>query len=262
MATQDTIDYDALTEQEMAQLTADRLQKINRKYSDFLLEFTGCIAQVEEDKVALIAANFDWTLLPKYEFYLEKMPQVQAERIVAQGEQADAVEEFTLRMAEAELVKKVLLVMAAYILYRKNDPEDKRIYNEVRRDSGDTDTLSDIVTLVNFGRTNMALVSQISPGGQKIDEEYFTKATKDVKDLMRLKGISEKTLDNIDSRVDRKNRLLTLMVLAEREMKFFAKAAFFNDLDYYYKHYASDTLRKKRKRSEKKEEESQIEATE
>ncbi len=256
MATQDSIDLDAVVEQEIKTLTPDQLVRTGRAYNDFISEFSGLSAQAQEDRIALEAAKFTWDRMPKFDYYLEKIPTVQAERIVAEGTQEEVVEEFSQRMDKAENTKKLLLAAASFIVQKTNNPDDKRVYDQIRKGNGTTDALGDIITLVKFCEGHRDLLAQVSPGGQDIDDAYMEEANTEALDLIKLKGVAEKASDNIDQQVDRRNRLLTLMVLAEREIKLYAKMAFYDNLDYYYKHYASDVLRKKRKRAENKEEES------
>lgn len=89
----------------------------------------------------------------------------------------------------------------------------------------------------------------MSPGGQVIDKAYLNKVEKDALDLLKLKGAAEAASDDITKQVDRKNRLITLMVKAERDMKLYAEMSFFDNIEHYNKHYASESLRRKRNRA-------------
>lgn len=240
---------DTQVEQEIASVGPRDYLRTGRSYNDFLSEYTGIIAQVEEDKEPITGAGYEWKKMPKYIAYLEKIPKVQADRIVAEGDEADVVEEFEKRMPEAQKTEKLLMAMGRFILAQTEDADDKRVYDRVRDGYGYVDSLSDIVTMANFGRRHMDIVSQVSPGGQVIDKAYLNKVEKEALDLLKLKGAAEAASDDISKQVDRKNRLITLMVKAERDMKLYAEMAFFNNIEHYNKHYASESLRRKRNRA-------------
>jgi type IV secretory pathway component VirB8 len=55
------------------------------------------------------------------------------------------------------------------------------------------------------------------------------------------------------------NRLLILCILAQREIKLFAGIAFYDNPEYYDKHYASDRRREIRIKSEQNSDETQTE---
>ena len=245
MAIPDQID--AQVEQEVASVGPGDYLRTGRSYNNFLNEFSGLLAQVEEDKPAITGAGFPWKKMPKYTAYLEKMPKVQADRIVAEGEKSKVEEEFGERMPEAEKTKKLLMAMGRFILSQTEDADDKRVYDKVRDGYGYVDALSDNVTMANFGRRHMDIVSKVKPGGQAIDKAFLDKVEKEALDLLKLKGEADAASDDISKQVDRKNRLLTIMVKAERDMKLFAEMAFFNNIEHYKRHYASESLRRKKR---------------
>ncbi len=246
MATSDPIDVQI--EHNIVSLVPVEYLRPGRSYNDFLNEYTGLVAQCVEDKEPITGAGFSWQLMQLYTAYLNKMPKVQADRIVAEGEQAEVEKEFDERMPVAQKTKKLLMAMGRFILARTQDADDKRIYDKVRDGYGDVDTLSDIVTMANFGRRHIDIASQVGPGGQVINKAYLNMVEKEALDLIKLKGEADVASDDISKQVDRKNRLITLMVKAEREMKLYAEMAFFDNLEHYNKHYASESLRRKRNR--------------
>ena len=93
----------------------------------------------------------------------------------------------------------------------------------------------------------MDIVSKVRPGNITIDKPFLKKVEKEALELLKLKGEADAASDDISKQVDRKNRLLTLMVTAERDMKLFAEMAFFNNIEHYNRHYASESLRRKRR---------------
>ena len=62
MAIPDQID--AQVEQEIASVGSGDYLRPGRSYNDFLNEFSGLLAQVEEDKPAITGAGFPWKKMP------------------------------------------------------------------------------------------------------------------------------------------------------------------------------------------------------
>ncbi len=247
MATSDPIDVQV--EQDIASMEPGEYLRPGRSYNDFLNEYTGLVAQYVEDKLLVTGAGFGWNKMPQYEAYVTKLPKAQADRIVAEGEQSEAEKEFGERMPEAQKTKRLLMAMGRFVIAQTQAPGDKRVYDNVRDGYGQIDDLSDNVTMANFGRKHFDIASKVRPGGQEINKEYLDKVEKEALDLIKLKGFSDSASDDISKQVDRKNRIITLMVKAERDMKLYAEMAFFDNIDHYNKHYASESLRRKKSRS-------------
>lgn len=164
---------DKLIEQEMASLDKKEYQRSGRSYNDFVKEYTGILAQSSEDDAELTGAGFDSSLRPKYYGYLEKLTMEHSERIVAEGEDSAAEEEFDTMMPEARLDKRVLMAVGRYIVSRTGDADDKRVYDLVRKGHGDVDTLSDNVTMSNYIKRHSELAAQVRPGGKVIDALFL-----------------------------------------------------------------------------------------
>lgn len=69
--------------------------------------------------------------------------------------------------------------------------------------------------------------------------------------LLKLKGTADAARDDTMDQVDRQNRLISLCVAAEREIKLFAEMAFFDDIERYNRFYASAAIRERRNKDEK-----------
>ena len=120
------------------------------------------------------------------------------------------------------------------------------MYDEVRKGTGDVDTLNDVVTMAAFIRNHEKLAGQVRPGGKSADTAHLNQAKKNALHLLKLRGVALASNDDPKDEVKRKNQLLTLCILAQREIKLFAEMAFYENMDHYDQFYASDTLRKQR----------------
>ena len=65
--------------------------------------------------------------------------------------------------------------------------------------------------------------------------------------LIKLRGEVVADGDDSKEQVDRQNRLMTLCINAQREIKLFAEMAFYDDTERYNQFYASDARRREKK---------------
>lgn len=147
---------------------------------------------------------------------------------------------FDTQMAIAEMDRKRLGVVAAYVVEKSGDKKALRNYRYIAKGSGPIDTLTDNLGLSALVRQFPEMASQIKPGGQAVDAKYLDEATARAVELLAMSGyVMERGVPQ-NVAVDRQNRLLTLCMQAQSDIKKFAAAAFFDNIEYYNSNYASD----------------------
>ena len=135
--------------------------------------------------------------------------------------------------------RKRLMVVAAFIAEMSSDKSAHRNYKEMVKGGGIVDTLCDNLAGVAMVGSYPELASQIKPGGFQVTASYCAEVSKRAIEMLKLKGfvVENGVPENIT--VDRQNRLITLCMDALTEIRRYARAAFFDDLDYYNSNYAS-----------------------
>ncbi len=238
---------ETLIENEMTALTKDDYLRPGMGFDKHVGEFSNLLAQEKEDETPLAQAGFDTSLMAKFYGYLEMITRTHGERVVAESEKKESRKEFNLKMPEAKKDKKVLMAVGRYIVKRTDSKEDKKVYDMVADGYGDVDTLTDIVTLAALMRKHKSLAQEVRPGGKTVDDSYLDDVEQKALDLIKLRGEAITSDDDSKEQVDRQNRLMTLTINAQREIKLFAEMAFYDDTDRYDQFYASDEMRKQNK---------------
>jgi hypothetical protein len=226
-------------EQKMAALDKDNLLRPGMSYNDFVGDYSNLIAQAQKDMPLLSGAGFDVLLMPLYTGYLDKLVLEQGERVAVEGETTENEAAFATGMPKAREDRKLLLAMGRYVVKRTKNPEAKRVYKMVSAGSGDVDTLNDNVAMVSFARKYKDHVAKVRPGGRVIDEAELARIETEALALLKLRGESSTDAKTPSSQVSRKRRIVSLCVEASREIRLLAEMAFYNDLDYYNRFYAS-----------------------
>ena len=238
---------ETLIEQEMAALTKDDFLRPGMAFDKHVGEYSNLLAQEKEDEPLLSQAGFDTSLMPKYHGYMDMLVLVHGDRVVAESDKKESRKEFNLKMPEAKKDKKLLMAVGRYIVNRTDSNEDKKVYDTVAKGYGDVDTLTDNVTMAAFLRKHKDLAQEVKPGGKTVDAGYLDDVEQKSLDLIKLRGEAITADDDSKEQVDRQNRLMTLCIQAQREIKLFAEMAFYNDTDRYNQFYASDEMRKQNK---------------
>ncbi len=235
-----------LIEQEMNGLTKDDYLRPGMSYDDFITEFSSLLAQEKEDEVPLTGAGFNASAMPKYYGYMDMIVQEHGARIVSELETKQSREEFDSKMPEAKKDKKLLMAVGRYVITRTEKREDKKVYDLVRKGRGDMDTLQDNITMASFLRKHKDLAQEVKPGGKSVDDKYLDSVEQKALGLIKLRGEVAADGDDSKEQVDRQNRLMTLCINAQREIKLFAEMAFYDDTERYNRFYASDAIRQQR----------------
>ncbi len=238
---------ETLIEQEMAALTKDDFLRPGMAFDKHVGEYSNLLAQEKEDETLLSQAGFNTSLMAKYYGYLDMITRVHGDRVVAESDKKESRKEFNLKMPEAKEDKKVLMAVGRYIVNRTDNHEDKKVYDTVAKGYGDVDTLTDNVTMAAFLRKHKSLAQEVKPGGKTVDASYLDDVEQKSLGLIKLRGEAITADDDSKEQVDRQNRLMTLCIQAQREIKLFAEMAFYNATDRYNQFYASDEMRKQNK---------------
>jgi hypothetical protein len=229
----------AIIEKEIAALNKSEYRRTGMSMNKFIGEFSGNLAQIEEDKDRLIAAGMDWSRVSKYRAELEMLSLAYGERLGATPESPEKRTAFNEQMALAEKDRKRLGVVGAHIAEKSKDTLARRNYRLIAKGSGSIDTLTDNLGLAALIRKYPNEAAEIRPGGVEISAAYLDEVTKRAVDLLQMRGfVVEKGVPQ-NNAVDRQNRLVTLCLNAQTYIKKYAYAAFFDTMDYYDSNYAS-----------------------
>jgi len=231
-------------ETEMASLQPGDYLKPGCAFDDYVRGYSRLLGQAEQDKALLVAAGFPYEEnMPRYSAYQEKLALEHGERVNAEAARSDAARQFAEGMPRAEADRKVLMAMARYVVATSDKPEPKKVYDMIRKGDSQVDTLNDNIALVGFVRAYAELAAEVRPGGITVDEPYLQRVESNALDLLRLRGQAMTATGDATLKVDRQNRILTLCIRAERDIKRFADAAFFDDTERYNRDYARPSNR-------------------
>ena len=238
--------------QEIEALVKDDYLRPGMSFDNFVGEYSMVLGQATEDKSTLAQTGFDATLLPKYYGYMKELVLEHGARVATELEKNQSSKDFDVKMPEANKDRKLLMAISRYIVTRTEENEAKKVYDMVRKGHGDVDALTDNITLVSFLRQHKDLAQEVKPGGKTVDDAYLIQVEENALGLLKLRGEAIAAGDDARGQVDRQNRLMTLCINAQREIKLFAEMAFYDDTERYNKFYASATIRQQRKDAAKK----------
>lgn len=230
-------------EKEAAGLRKKDYRRPSMTISKFLDEYGNNLAQAEKDNDALVAAGFNGSRMPKYRACFEMLSLAIGERIGAIPDTPEKRARFDEQMALAEKDRRMLAVVCSHIAERSSDKKAQQNYRMIAQGNSIIDTLTDNLALVALIKEFPQYAAEIKPGGVAVTKEYMEEAIKRAVDLLQMKGIVVEKGIPQNAAVDRQNRLLTLCVLAQADIRKFARAAFYDNSDYYIKNYASEIRR-------------------
>ena len=128
----------------------------------------------------------------------------------------------------------------------------------IRKGYGNIDTLHDIIAGNSVINNNLEFLSQVRPGGKEVTPQFLAESKALALQLIELRGDVTAAADDGSFHVDRVDRLITLCIKAQQEIKLFADIAFYDDQEHYNKHYASDRLREIRDKNAKNQEDAHL----
>lgn len=226
-------------EQELSGLQKSDIKRPGTSMNKFIDDFTTTLAQVEIDLEALVKAGFDASTLPRSRALLELLSLAYGERRGVTPEAAEKREYFDQQMTLATMDKKRLSVVCSHIAKNCGDKKTQQNYHAITLGSGIIDTLNDNLAMVAMIHENLQIASQVKPGGFTIDETYCNEVKERAVELLMLKGVVVNHGNPQNNIVDRQNRLLSLCMNVMSEIKRFAHAAFFDNLEYYSSNYST-----------------------
>lgn len=224
-----------------AELKERQFRRLNKGANKFIGEFSGNLSQVEIDLPALTSAGFDSSKLPLYKSLFEVLVATIGDRRGLAPNEPEKKAYFDQQMEKLELDRKRLIIVCGHIAEKCGDRVIASNYRKiVQEGSGKIDKMTDTVALNSIVRKYLKLASEIRPGGMLIDETYCDEAYARAFELLTMCGVSVVQGIPQSDLVDRQNRIVTLCLNAQSEIKKFAAAAFFDNIEYYNSHYASD----------------------
>ncbi len=230
-------------EKEAVALTQQDYLRPGSSMVKFLGEQSGLLGQAEEDGAELAAAGLDPSRIAYFRGLFEALSLAHGQRVGASPIAPNQRAEYNAEVAQAEMDRKRMSIVATHIAEQCGDPTVTRNLRNINKGSGTVDELVDVIGFSALIRKYPELASQIKPGGVAVDTKYLDKAQARALKVLQMRGITVENGVPRNSAVDRQNRLLTLSILAQREIRKYANAAFFDRPDYYRSNYATTTTR-------------------
>ncbi len=226
-------------EAEIAALNPDKYRRPAMSLDAFLADYGQTLAQADTDKDKLTGAKFDWTKIEKYRGYLELLTITHGERIGLTPATIEKQPEYIAKMDIVKSDKRYMSRIANHIVDVTNDKSAAHSLKAINKGSGDIDVLNDIMSFIPFIKRYPDLAKQICPNCVEVTDSYLDQARDRAIELFQMRGyVVNKGLPE-NSNVDRQNRILTLCLNAQSEIKKFADSAFCENQDYYNSNYAS-----------------------
>ncbi len=147
------------------------------------------------------------------------------------------MKEFGDTLPDAVRRNKILPAVARYVVLKSGDKDARKSYRWVRKGFGDIDTLNDNAILVELMQKYSDLAAKVRPGGVVVDSTFLDETKKQALHLIGLNGDATAASDKGNELVDRQNRLITLCIEAQREIKLFAEMAYLDDPEAYAAKY-------------------------
>jgi len=223
---------------EMAALAPSDFRKPEtsiQTYFDFLSSF---FATAEKDKGALITAGLPPDRLEYYPGLLEVGSRTFGIRYGVATETPEQRLYFNTEFAIAQKDRDRMFIVVEHICDRVKDPALNRNFNYLKQGESIADTLTDVLGSAPVIIKYSKYASEICPGGVLVDEAYCNAACDRAVALLKLKGFAIEKGIASSSAVDQLSRIMTLCVNAVSEIKKYAKAAFFENKEYYTENYA------------------------
>lgn len=221
-----------------SKLNKNEFLKPSGGIQNFIVRFGSSAAQAGKDKDPLIRANFSLDEIEYSQALFENLALAYGMRVGSapkiDGERA----EYIKLKETAEMDVKIMREVISHIIDVTQDASVKKRYDKIVDGSSAVDTFTDVIALASAIEEYPEEARQIKPLGVEMTPEYLLK----VKDNA-LRGLSLRVSlgasGNIPSdTVDRQNRILTLCVKAEAEIRKFAHAAFLDNYEHYLRYYA------------------------
>ncbi|MDG5813934.1 hypothetical protein QA601_02505 [Chitinispirillales bacterium ANBcel5] len=237
-----------LVEEEIEALFNKKLKRPSMSKKEFLEEYSVILNQAQKDKAELIGANFDWTLMPKFEVYLEFL-------LISVGEAQCAIlatpelkKEYELNLKKLLINLSILKDVARHIISYPKNADVVSKYNRIVKNRGDAQAATTTIDLIAFIAEYPEEAAQVCPCGVRVDEKYLDDVRQRALTLINTKGsvlMGGRVVSEIYSR---QKKLITLSMGAMQLIRRYAKTAFVNNRQYYKDHYVSKVRRRQNSR--------------
>ncbi len=221
---------------------AAEVRKIRRSglsHYNYLDDYGSLIANLEKNLAKIVQAGLDETQLPYYRGCLELLAKMISDGSGNDPESEEKAVEYALLVNIIAEFRLELGVVGRFIAKNSKNRKVKQKYKQIAKGSGDIDNAIDILGLVAMVKKYPSLAARIRPEGKVIDDAYCEEASEKAIALLQMKGfvIVNGVLQNSGS--DFVNRIITLCLENQAEIKEFTKAAFCKDPDYYNANFTS-----------------------
>jgi hypothetical protein len=243
----------------MSNLSPADYRRPNSSILQFIDNWSTLLATTEKDIGFLEAAGLPSGRLEFYKALFEMMTLIFAQRHGAREESQDQKIFFDQEFRQVEIDRRRMMAVVSHIVDSTDDKLILREYKFITKGNSIVDSLNDVISLSSIIVANLSIAAEVRPGGLLIDSEYCKAATDRALTLLKIKGlVIEKGIPE-SKIVDQLNRILTLCVNAQREIKKFANLAFIDDPEHYDNNYVFSTSSSSRPQ-EKDEETDEAEA--
>jgi hypothetical protein len=230
-----------IIEKELETLQKEVYKRPGIAIENFIDQYGNIIARMQIDLGRLIEAGFDKENSVKYIGLHEMLILLYGERYGSVAPESEESQYVKKQMALALEDKKRLLVVARHIYDIHKDSTVKKVLGKSLNGTGAVAVLTKILELVSMVRAYPQTALQIRPGGVAVDDHYCTMVTSRALELLKLQGYIVVRGVPKNVKVDRLNRIITLCIQAQTNIKKFAKAAFLYEFAYYKNNYCSIT---------------------
>lgn len=209
-----------------------------KNYSYHMNRMGRYLGQAEIDKDALILANYNWERLIRLYVIQKVINETHAKRVAVEGKGSTPSEQFHVLLKRIKDYNKVLTIVLDYVRKRTDDHGLEITADKIKRGTTQMDIVRDVSSLTEVLKEHLELAAGITPGGKVVNEEYLNTAYAEAQEALALDGLADQSESERSQLVDLQHRLLLLSMAAIDELKEFARAAFYQDLNYYREHYS------------------------
>jgi hypothetical protein len=224
-------------EAEKAALIDSDIRRSGHTASDFADILTKLFANAKSDQQQLVDAGMSATYLEYCDALLQKLSKDLAFRYGTSTEKPDERLYFEQQYSAIQKDRRYMLAVVSHIVERCGDKKIKQNYKHIVKGSSIIDSLHDCLALAVIIKKYPDFAAEIRPKGMTIDAAYCTLVENKAAELLKLKGyVVDNDLTPTDE-VNQLNRIITLCVNAQSQLKKFAYAAFIDESEHYERFY-------------------------
>ncbi len=225
----------------MSNLSPADYHRPNSSILQFIDNWSSLLAAIEKDLTFLEAAGLPSGRLEFYKALFEMLTLIFGQRHGAKTESQEQKIYFDQEFRQVETDRRRMMAVVSHIVDSTDDKTIKRDYKFITKGNNIIDSLNDVISFSTIIEANLSIAAEVRPGGMVIDSEYCKAATDRALTLLKIKGlVVEKGIPE-SKMVDQLNRILTLCINAQREIKKFANLAFIDDPEHYDNNYVFST---------------------